>query len=203
MSRFLGPRVKRLRALGTELPGLTTRTLERRPHRPGQHGLRRRKVSAYGLRLIEKQKLRFNYGLGERQLRNLVQRASRGTGNAGERILELLEARLDNVVFRAGFAATIPAARQLVTHGHITLDGRRVTFPAITVGPGQLVGLTSRGARNDHVLQALTSPRFPPPAWLAVDRDARTAQVTGRPDGQSALVAIDHRLVVEFYAQRA
>lgn len=200
MSRFLGPRVKRMRAAGVELPGLTARTLERRPFRPGQHGLRRRKVSAYGLRLAEKQKLCWNYGVGERQLRNLVRRAHAGTGNAGERILELLESRLDNAVFRAGFARTIPAARQLVNHGHITIDGRKVTFPAFTVRSGQTLGLTPRGARNDLVANALATPRFPPPPWMTVDAAKQTASIVAAPDAGSVLVTIDHRLVIEFYA---
>jgi small subunit ribosomal protein S4 len=203
MSRYLGPRLKLMRAVGMELPGLSTRTLERRPYRPGQHGLRRRKVSAYAIRLAEKQKLRWNYGLTERQLRNLVRRAATGSSNTGERLIELLEARLDNAVFRAGFAPTIPAARQLVNHGHITVDERRVTFPGYSLRRGQRLGVTPRGAKNDQVAQALTTPRFPPPPWLAVDAAARAATLTASPDAAASLMHIDHRLVVEFYAQRS
>jgi len=198
MSRYLGPRLKRMRAVGIELPGLSTRTLERRPYRPGQHGLRRRKVSSYAIRLTEKQKLRWNYGLGERQLHNLFRRAAAGSSNTGERLIELLESRLDNVVFRAGFAPTIPAARQLVNHGHITVNGRRVTFPAYSVRTGEHLGLTPRGARNDRVANALVAPRFPPPRWLTVDREQRAAIVTAPPEVASALLHVDHRLVVEF-----
>lgn len=203
MSRNLGPRLRLMRAVGVELPGLSTHTLERRPYRPGQHGLRRRKVSPYGLRLTEKQKLRWNYGLTERQLRNLVRRAAAGSANTGERLIELLEARLDNVVFRAGFAPTIPAARQLVLHGHITVDERKVTFPGFSLRRGQRLGLTNRGGRSDRVVTALATPRFAPPPWLTVDAEARVAALVGAPDADSALLRVDHRLVVEFYAQRA
>lgn len=111
MSRYRGPRVRVLRALGAELPGLTRKTAERRPYPPGQHGQQRRKYTEYGLRLMEKQKLRMNYGLGERQLLRLFVEASSSKGNTAERLLELLERRLDNVVFRAGFARSIPGAR--------------------------------------------------------------------------------------------
>jgi small subunit ribosomal protein S4 len=203
MSRYLGPRLKRMRAVGMELPGLSTRTLERRPYRPGQHGLRRRKISPYAIRLNEKQKLRWNYGLGERQLHNLFRRAAAGASNTGERLIELLEARLDNVVFRAGFAPTIPAARQLVNHGHIAINGRRVTFPGYSVRVGERVGVTPRGGRNDRVASALALPRFAPPRWLSVDAATFTATVVASPDVASSLLHVDHRLVVEFYAQRA
>ena len=205
MSRFLGPRLKVARALGIELPGLTTRTLERRPYPPGQHGVspRRRKISPYRIRLDEKQKLRFNYGLTERQLRNLVRRAAAGSSNTGERLLELLEARLDNVVFRAGFAATIPAARQLVNHGHITIDGRRERHPAVSVRRGQRIGLSTRGEKMEHVLASLARPRLIPPSWLQIDAETRTAAIAATPDGTGVPMPLDVRLVVEFYAQRA
>jgi len=118
MSRYTGPRLKKCRALDADLPGLT-RKRRKRTYPPGQHGNNfRRKVSDYGRRLTEKQKIRFNYGLGEKQLRRLVSDARRSQLSTGDKLMELLERRLDNVVFRAGFAPTIPAARQLVNHGH-------------------------------------------------------------------------------------
>jgi len=130
MSRYVGPKVRVLRALGTDLPGLTRKKSERRPTRPGQHGAARKKFSEYALRLIEKQKLRMNYGLSERQLLRLFVEAAGTKGNTAERLVELLERRLDNVVFRAGFARTIPAARQLIMHGHVLVEGRRWTSRA-------------------------------------------------------------------------
>src|SRR5690606_2441783 len=115
MSRYTGPRVKILRRFGQQLPGLSRKSLERRPYPPGQHGQRRRRKSSdYRVRLEEKQKLRYNYGIGERQFRIYIKRATRAKGDTGLRLLQLLEGRLDNVIFRAGYAPTIPAARQLV-----------------------------------------------------------------------------------------
>ncbi|RYZ60910.1 MAG: 30S ribosomal protein S4, partial [Proteobacteria bacterium] len=119
MSRYTGPRVKKMRALGVELPGLSRKKIERRPYPPGQHGQARKKVSEFALRLHEKQKLRYNYGIGERQLRGLMTEALSSKTAPGKKLIELLERRLDNAVFRAGFALTIPAARQLVAHGHV------------------------------------------------------------------------------------
>lgn len=201
MSRYTGPRVRIARALGCDLPGLTTNTIEKRPMRPGQHGAARQKVSEYGLRLREKQKLRFNYGLGERALRNLVVQARTGSGNTGEKLIELLERRLDNVVFRAGFAATVPAARQLVTHGHVRLNGRRVTFPSLRVVVGDVVSLAEKSRENTHIQTSLTGCAHRP-EWLDFDDAAKSARVTGTPPPTSALLLVDLRLVVEFYANR-
>ena len=132
MSRYTGPRLKKCRALDVDLPGLT-RKRRKRTYRPGQHGPGfRRKVSDYGRRLMEKQKIRFNYGLGERQLRRLVSDARRSQLSTGDKLMELLERRLDNVVFRAGFTPTIPAARQLVNHGHILVNGRKASIPSFS-----------------------------------------------------------------------
>lgn len=125
MSRYTGPRLKVMRALGLELPGLSRKSIENRPHPPGQHGLRQRKRSEYGLQLAEKQKLRFNYGLGEKQLRRLMAEASRARAPTGDKLLELAERRLDNVVFRAGFAPTGVAARQLVRHRQLVAGDAR------------------------------------------------------------------------------
>ncbi|HEY9813587.1 MAG TPA: 30S ribosomal protein S4, partial [Candidatus Sericytochromatia bacterium] len=124
MSRYRGPRLRIVRRLG-DLPGLTRKTA-RRAYAPGQHGQNRKKRSEYAIRLEEKQKLRFNYGITERQLLRYVRRARRASGSTGQVLLQLLEMRLDNTVFRMGMAPTIPAARQLVNHGHVTVNGRVV-----------------------------------------------------------------------------
>lgn len=123
MSRYTGPRLKLVRALGTALPGLTSKTTERN-YPPGQHGQRQRKKSDYGIKLMEKQKLRFNYGVTETQIRRLMSEAKASREQAGKKLLELLERRIDNAVFRAGFAPTIVAARQLVRHKHVLLNGK-------------------------------------------------------------------------------
>ena len=119
MSRYRGPRLRVIRALGTALPGLTRKSADRKPYPPGQHqGRHRRKLSIYGTQLREKQKLQFNYGMTEHQLRSFVKKAFHKKGSPGDNLVEMLERRLDNTVFRAGLAPTIPAARQLISHGH-------------------------------------------------------------------------------------
>ena len=203
MSRYLGPRVKKMRALGMDLPGLSRKSIERRPYPPGQHGPRpkRRKESAFKVRLMEKQKLRLYYGLTERQFGNLVELASSRTGNTGDVLLGLLESRLDNVVFRAGFARTIPAARQLVRHGHLVVNGKKVDVPGFRVRASDTITLRERSRELDSVATSLAEPVSTPPSWLAVDSTAKVISVTSAPDGSSMLIPIDTRLIVEFYAQ--
>lgn len=201
MSRYTGPRLRVARALGCDLPGLTTNTIERSPLRPGQHGLQKHKLSEYGLRLREKQKLRFNYGLGEQQLRNLMLLARKSAGAPGEKLVELLERRLDNVVFRAGFAATIPAARQMVTHGHVRLNGRRVTIASVRLMPGDVVTLADKTRDNAQVKDALAACAHRP-EWLAFDEQRSSATVQGMPTSESLMLDVDLRMVVEFYANR-
>lgn len=201
MSRYTGPRVKVMRALGVELPGLSTNKIERRPYRPGQHGQARRKLSAYAIRLIEKQKLRMNYGVTERQLRGLMQEARASKDTTGNKLIELLERRLDNVVFRAGFARTIPAARQLVNHGHILVGGRRVDIASFRVSRGQVVSVREGSRALAPVKEgAEVAAGFQTP-WLQVDKDAYQATVTALPDETSTLFPVQAQLVVEFYSQ--
>jgi small subunit ribosomal protein S4 len=188
--------------LGAELPGLTRKSAERRPYPPGQHGQQRRKYTEYALRLMEKQKLRMNYGLGERQLLRLFVEARASKGNTAERLLELLERRLDNVVFRAGFARTIPAARQLVGHGHVLVDGRKVDIASYRVRPGQVVSLRERSKNLAAVAASLATPLPMAAEWLSVDADARRATVSGLPDARSVPFEVKVQRVVEFYSQR-
>lgn len=199
MGRYREPRLKKMRALGTVLPGLGTGDLERRPYPPGQHGQSRKKISEYGMRLLEKQKLIFNYGVSEKQLRAIVVAARKMSGVTGERMLELLERRLDNAVFRAGYAQSIPAARQLVTHGHIRVDGKRVDKPASLVKPGQVITLSDKATTNVHVVESLKEPAIERPAWMEVD--ATTTRITALPTHESVPFAIAVQFVVEHYAQ--
>lgn len=201
MSRFTGPRLRKVRALGVSLPGLTRKVSERRPYPPGQHGQARRKLSDYGLRLREKQKLRFNYGLTERQLRILVDEARHLPGVTGDVILELLERRLDNVVWRAGFAATIPAARQLVSHGHVRVNGRRLDIPSARLSPGDAVTLRDGTFENAHVKDSLAAAASVRPAWLTWDEGARAATMRTLPDPASVLLEVNPQYVVEFYSR--
>ncbi|KMW70350.1 30S ribosomal protein S4, partial [Limnoraphis robusta] len=156
MSRYRGPRLRIVRRLG-DLPGLT-RKVARRAYPPGQHGQARRKRSEYAIRLEEKQKLRFNYGLSEKQLLRYVKKARRATGSTGQVLLQMLEMRLDNTIFRLGMAPTIPGARQLVNHGHVTVNGRVVDIASYQCRPGDLVGIKNREKSREMVKANLQYP---------------------------------------------
>ncbi len=202
MSRYTGPRLRKVRALDCELPGLTRKSRERRPQRPGQHGdARRRRPSEFALRLNEKQKLRFNYGLSERQLRRLVDEAKRSKMVTGEKIIELLERRFDNAVFRAGFAPTIPAARQLVCHGHFLVDGKKVDIASYRVKVGQVISLRERSKNIASVLQSLEGPALSLPDWIAFDTEKKSASIRALPTSDSCPLLIDIQLVVEYYSR--
>ena len=204
MSRFTGPRLKVMRALGIDLPGLSAKSIEKRPHPPGQHGLRKsgHRKSEFGLQLLEKQKLRYNYGLREGQLRRIVAAAKRRKGATGQNIVELLERRLDNLVFRAGFAPTIPAARQMIGHGHFMLNGRRVTIPSIRVRDGEIFGPNGRGSRHDLLRSSMASPSLERPEWLRIDSTNESASATLLRAPESAPFPVDLQRVVEYYAIR-
>lgn len=202
MSRYTGPRVKVIRALGTELPGLTTKKMERRPYPPGQHGQARKKLTEYAIRLREKQKVRLNYGVSERQLRLLMSEAKSGGGATGHKLIELLERRLDNVVFRAGFARTIPGARQLVNHGHVLVNGKRVDIASYRVEKGEVITLREKSKALASVAAAASvADGFQTP-WLEVDRANAKATVASLPDETAVLFPLNMQLVVEFYSQR-
>lgn len=191
-----------MRALGVQLPGLSTKSVERRPYPPGQHGHERRKVTEYGRRLMEKQKLCVNYGVTERQLSRLVVSARGAKGPTGSRLLELLEKRLDNVVYRAGFARTIPGARQLVNHGHVLVNGKKVDRVSYAVRKGDVVSLRPSSQNLALVAGALEASRAYETSWLSVDKGAKSATVIELPDAGSVPFPIEVQLVVEFYSQR-
>jgi small subunit ribosomal protein S4 len=201
MSRFTGPRLKVMRALGVALPGLSRKSIEKRPYPPGQHGPTRRKrtFSDFALRLREKQKVRFNYGVSERVLRRLVEEATRLRGNTGMTLLQLLERRLDNVVFRGGFARTIPGARQLVAHGHVRVNGRAVDRPSFRVSRGDVVAI-HQGSRV-LATRALESGAGLESPWLVVDREALSIQVASYPDESFLPFDLEPRLIVEHYSR--
>lgn len=204
MSRHTGPRLKIMRALGVELPGLSRKSIEARPHPPGQHGATaaRRRKSDYSLALIEKQKLRFNYGISERQLRRLMVEARRRSGPNGNNLLQLLECRLDNAVFRAGLAPTIPAARQLVGHGHVLLNGRRVDIPSIRLRAGDEIALRERSPSLPLVRECIAQPTLARPEWLGCDESALKVRVTRLPEADEVPFPVEIQLVVEHYATR-
>ncbi len=199
MSRYTGPRVRVMRALGVNLPGLSHKVIERRPYPPGQHGQARKKLSEYAVRLQEKQKLRYYYGVTEGQLRRVLRDAV-ASKQRGDKLIELLERRLDNAVFRAGFARTIPAARQLVSHGHVLVDGRRVDIASYRLGAGQQLTLSERAWKNPDVIAARSDATAPRASWLAIDENTRSARVVALPDPSSILFPLNVQLVIEFYA---
>jgi len=204
MSRFTGPRLKVMRALGVDLPGLSRKSIEQRPTPPGQHGAKavRRKKSDFGIKLMEKQKLRFNYGLSERQLRRLMVDARRGKAPTGETLLQLLERRLDNVVFRAGFAPTIAAARQLVSHRHLQLNGKVVSIPSIRLRVGDEVSLKPASAQIPIVNETLKDMPLIRPEWLSWDETQRVARIVHLPAAEDVPFPVDVQQVVEYYANR-
>jgi len=205
MSTYRGPRIKRMRALNCDLPGLSRKSKNRRPQPPGQHGdRRRRKDSDYGRQLKEKQKLRYNYGIGERQLRSLVTKAKSSKAETGKKIIELIERRLDNVVFRAGYARTIPAARQLISHGHICLNGHKTDVPSVTIREGDVITLRDRSNKQKTLLvvvdESMDSIAMPRPDWMEFEGPTKTTTIKGMPE-TSPIPDLNIQLVVEYYAK--
>jgi len=191
-----------MRALGCELPGLSRKSIGERDYPPGQHGQRARRKSDFGVKLLEKQKLRMNYGLTESQIQRLFREAKRAKSPTGGKLLELLERRLDNVVFRAGFAPTAVAARQLIRHKHVTLNGRVVNIPSIRIAPGDTVSLSARARQIPMVRESLEQPSLALPEWLAFDGQADAATMTRVPEADEVPFPIEVQHVVEYYAVR-
>ncbi len=201
MSRYRGPRLRIVRRLG-DLPGLTRKNAKR-AYPPGQHGQARKKRSEYAIRLEEKQKLRFNYGLSERQMLRYVLKARRTTGSTGQILLELLEMRLDNTVFRMGMAPTIPGARQLVNHGHITVNGRPVNVPSYNCRPGDTIAVRDREKSRKLVEANLQSPGLAHlPSHLEFDKDKFTGKVNGKIEREWVALQVNELLVVEYYSRQ-
>lgn len=202
MARYRGPRLRITRRLGTDLPGLTRKLADRRPQPPGQHGHGRQRFSEFKKQLYEKQKLRFNYGVSERQLRNLFVEAQRSRDPAGKALLRLLEQRLDNAIFRLGLAPTIPAARQLVVHGHILVDGRKVDRPSFRIETGQEISVKPKSRNMVAIQESVAAPTLRMPSYLTFDSGSMTGKVNALPERDDVPVAVDEQLVVEYYSPR-
>lgn len=202
MSRYRGPRLRIVRRLG-DLPGLTRKSA-RRAYPPGQHGQARKKRSEYAIRLEEKQKLRFNYGLTETQMLRYIRRARRVTGSTGQVLLQLLEMRLDNTVFRMGMAPTIPAARQLVNHGHVTVNGRVVDISSYQCRPGEVIGVRNREQSRKLVEANLQYPGLANlPSHLEFDKNKLEGKVNGVIEREWVALQVNELLVVEHYSRQA
>jgi small subunit ribosomal protein S4 len=202
MSRYRGPRLRITRRLG-ELPGLSRKSA-RRAYPPGQHGQNRKKRSEYAIRLEEKQKLRFNYGVTENQLLRYVRKARRVTGSTGQVLLQLLEMRLDNTVFRLGMAPTIPAARQLVNHGHILVNGREVNIASYQCRAGDQI-MARGNERSKKMIEAnLQYPGLANlPSHLEFDKNKLEGKVNSVIEREWVALQINELLVVEYYSRQA
>lgn len=208
MARYRGPDCRICRRHGEKLYLKGERCMgpkcavERRNYPPGPRATRRRKVSDRGLQLREKQKARYAYGVLERQFVLYYQEASRRPGVTGENLVQLLETRLDNTVHRLGWADSRDQARQLVRHGHISLNGRKTDIPSARVKPGDLVAWTPGGRNTEYFkVRSATASQFAAPRWLALDREAMTGRVVGLPERADADRTFDEAVIVEYYSR--
>jgi small subunit ribosomal protein S4 len=200
MARYTGPTWKLSRRLGISLSG-TGKELARRPYAPGQHGPnQRRKLSEYGIQLQEKQKLRLMYGMNEKQFRNMFVRSGKMKGIHGENFMKLLESRLDNLVYRLGLARTRAQARQLVVHGHITVNGKKVDRPAYQVALGDLISLREKSRNLTIVKEALEDRTFTP-EYVSFDANKLEGTFNRLPDRSELPAEINETLIVEFYSR--
>lgn len=204
MARYIGPKARVTRRLGTNIWGTDreARALDRRPYPPGEHGRsRRRNQSEYLVQLQEKQKARYTYGVMEKQFRRYYAEATRQKGVTGEILLQLLERRLDNVVYRAGWAATRPQARQFVGHGHINVNGRRVDIPSYRVRPGDVIELRAKTREMVQVRWNLDVLDRALPGWLTAGDGGMQVTVVQAPSRDQIDVPVREQLIVELYSK--
>ncbi|EAL2459453.1 30S ribosomal protein S4 [Campylobacter lari] len=208
MARYRGPVEKLERRLGVSLAMKGERrlagksALDKRPYAPGQHGQRKAKISEYGLQLREKQKAKFMYGVSEKQFRRLFAEAARKDGNTGALLIQLLEQRLDNVVYRMGFATTRRFARQLVTHGHILVNGKRVDIPSYRVEAGQKIEVIEKSKNNPQISRAIElTAQTGIVAWVNVEKDKRFGIFTRKPEREEVIIPVEERYIVELYSK--
>ncbi len=202
MARFRGPIVKKSRRLGIPLSDKAARIMEKRPNPPGQHGGKGvRKLSDYGKHLIEKQRLRYMYGLLARPFRNYVLKAMAKKGVAGENLLQMLEMRLDSLVYRAGFAHTMREARQMVTHKHIMVNGKLVNVPSFMVKPGMKVNVIESMLNNAQIRDAVGKSSTSVNSYLEVSRPDLSFSLLNVPPRDAIPVELNENLVIEFYSK--
>lgn len=201
MARYTGPKSRIARKFREPIFG-PDKALERKNYPPGQHGLakKRAKVSEYAMQLMEKQKMKYIYGLLERQFKNLFVKASHLPGITGDNLLKLLESRLDNVVYRMGLAPTRAAARQLVSHKHITVNGKLVNIPSYLLKPGDVVAVREKSKSLDIIINSLAthSSNYP---WLSFDRQSMSGTFINRPERNQIPENIKEQLVIELYSK--
>jgi len=198
MANYTGPKVKLSRRLGVPIADIPKHTTKRQLNPPGVHGFRSRRLKDYGIRHNEKQKLRYHYNVLERQFRRYLENASSAKGNTGEVLLRLLEQRLDNVIRRLGWARTIWAARQIVSHGHVLVNGRKVDRPSFQVKVGDVVTLkTDIQKLVRENMESLAGHQVP--AWLSFDPSNLTATINAIPTSDQVPFDVNVNLIIEFY----
>jgi len=201
MSRYIGPKLRICRKLG-ELPGLTKK-VSKKNSPAGEHNQQVRKRSEYALRLEEKQKLRFNYGLSEKQLLKNIKIAKKVQGSTGVVLLQILEMRLDNTIFRLNLAPTIPAARQLVNHGHIFVNNKRVSICSYQCKPGDIVSIQNKNSSIELIKRYMQSPGLANiPNHLEINKQDLTAKINGIIDREWVALQLNELLVIEYYSRK-
>ena len=202
MARYTGPKSKIARKMGEPIFG-EDKVLSRKNYAPGQHGAnKRRKLSEYGTQLREKQKAKYTYGVLERQFRNLFKKASSSRGVTGEVLLQLLESRLDNVVYRLGSAPTRAAARQLVLHRHVTVDGQVVNIPSYQVVPGQVVAVREKSKSLEVIQDSLAGFNHAKYPWIEYDENVKGGKMINLPQREDIPENINQQLIVELYSKQ-
>ncbi len=202
MARYIGPKSKIARKFGEPVYG-PDKYLDRKNFPPGQHGMnkRRKKISEYGIQLREKQKVKYTYGILERQFRNTFEKASRRKGVTGEVLLQFLESRLDNVVYRLGIAPTRASARQLVSHRHITVNGEVVNIPSYMLKAGDIIGVREKSKSLETIRNSLDSGRGPRLPWLEWDDTQMAGKFMSLPQRSDIPEEINEQLIVELYSK--
>lgn len=202
MARYTGPKSKIARKFGEPIYG-PDKAFEHKNYPPGQHGnsRRRKKTSEYGIQLSEKQKAKYTYGVLEKQFRRMFEKADRSKGITGEVLLQLLESRLDNVVYRLGLAPSRPAARQLVSHKHIVVNGKVCNIPSYSVRPGEIIGVREKSKSLEVITESLSTSRFSKSSWLEWDNAEMSGKFLNIPERSEIPENIKEQLIVELYSK--
>ncbi len=202
MARYTGPKSKIARKFGEPIFG-PDKAFEHKNYPPGQHGnsRRRKKTSEYGIQLKEKQKAKYTYGVLEKQFRRIFDKAERSKGITGEVLVQLLECRLDNVVYRLGLASSRPAARQLVSHKHIVVNGKVCNIPSYSVRPGEIIGVREKSKSLEVITESLSTSRFSKSSWLEWDNASMSGKFLNVPERTEIPENIKEQLIVELYSK--
>ena len=200
MARYTGPRGRRDRRAGVMLSSMRKNPLEKKPYPPGEHGRGRQKQTEFGIRLLEKQKARWYYGVSEKQFSRAYEEAARSQGVTGENLLRRMELRVDNVVFRMGFATSRPQARQLVVHGHFQLNGKKHDVPSAAMRPGDVLTVREKSRNLEPIVNAVENV-VAVPAWLEADHENFNGRVLHAPTRDEIDTPVEEQLIIEFYSR--